>query len=154
MFPCVKLLLRHKLLTQYHNYLDTDGFLVTHQNVTHYAMPLLCWEWTSILWHKGNKKYYRLCSSSYLIAYVLGCTVPRISNLCMIRPALNGCPVAEEMPNISDVYLHFEVCFKIPLFFFCILRNLIENLVLQSGSISRDSLIGAYVKVIMNKSIT
>ena len=50
----------------------------------------------------------------------------------------------------SDVYLHFEVCFKIPF----ILRNLIENLVLQSGSISRDSLIDAYVKVIMNTRIT
>lgn len=42
LFPCVKLLLRHKLLTQYHNYLDTDGFLVTHQNVTHYAICRFC----------------------------------------------------------------------------------------------------------------
>lgn len=50
----------------------------------------------------------------------------------------------------SDVNFYFEVCFKIPF----ILRNLIENLVLQSGSISRDSLIGAYVKVIMNTRIT
>lgn len=81
---------------------------------------------------------------------VLEHIVTRTSHLCMICPALfwlSSC-------WWNAKHLIFICILKCVLkSHFCILRNLIENLVLQSGSISRDSLIDAYVKASENTRI-